>query len=794
MLLSVWLLAITLSHAQIFNDSSSIVFENVQQVKYKVADINNDASMDIVVLKSGNGISTIERYFGQQVELLLSDTTLNILDIQVADLNNDNHLDLILVTKAEGREILQVLFQSENRVFNQWSIVDTTSVLQYSIGDINKDGVRDILYSNNENELKAKFFDEGIWNDSVADLPDFNVQTFVHFDANNKMGDELIFSDVEKVNLVRWDSGWSVVDSVIAEFPTNNLSFGDIDDNGFFDLGVYHNDSYHILLSNSEPITIEVGQYINTNSWLYDFNSDGRTDFLFTGILEDSTAVLKLFLKEVNGQFILGELKLLERAQSFEVSDIDQDGDLDFFCLQNEENGIVLKILDNVTPATNNGPSVTPQHYAFVEGRKVTLYWTKAADDHTKKENLTYETFIGGYQGLKADIVGPHLFLDSLSMQISAFGNAGLNTKYELNYELPLGICFYGIKTIDNALYAEKGSGSCATGLFAVCDNQEVISFNPCDGDELIIESENETAYFSVNQGFLGITNRLAYQVDGEDKILTSVAGSTNCEDYKIYEIVPLNQLNVFEEEEVIYCLNDEIPFELATPIQVDSVKWIFNNRVVSKDSLLSFSPQVSGLLKLELYNGNCAHTDSINLKVGNPILNIIKPTYHINPGGSAQFEIEASNYETLDWTPSTNLNNSEILTPVASPEEDETYTITIIDALGCEVSGTVQVIINQTTFVPDLFSPNGDGKNDRLLLYDLKHVNSVKFSIYNRSGAKVFESTNLDELTFEGWDGTTNGKEQPVGLYFWRIEGQTKSNTALKANGKSEGVIYLMR
>ena len=57
--------------------------------------------------------------------------------------------------------------------------------------------------------------------------------------------------------------------------------------------------------------------------------------------------------------------------------------------------------------------------------------------------------------------------------------------------------------------------------------------------------------------------------------------------------------------------------------------------------------------------------------------------------------------------------------------------------------------------WVPNIFSPNGDGNNDVLYVRG-KGVQDVLFKVYNRWGEKVFESTSLDD----GWDGTIRGKD----------------------------------
>jgi gliding motility-associated-like protein len=65
--------------------------------------------------------------------------------------------------------------------------------------------------------------------------------------------------------------------------------------------------------------------------------------------------------------------------------------------------------------------------------------------------------------------------------------------------------------------------------------------------------------------------------------------------------------------------------------------------------------------------------------------------------------------------------------------------------------------------YIPNIFSPNGDGNND-LFLVRGEQVSQVDLKIFNRWGNLVFETQEL----LSGWDGRCNGKECPEGVYFY--------------------------
>ena len=87
--------------------------------------------------------------------------------------------------------------------------------------------------------------------------------------------------------------------------------------------------------------------------------------------------------------------------------------------------------------------------------------------------------------------------------------------------------------------------------------------------------------------------------------------------------------------------------------------------------------------------------------------------------------------------------------------------------------------------FVPNAFSPNGDGYNDRFRVQGT-YLTNVTVRVFNRWGEKVYESRNPED----GWDGTYNGEKLPTGPYTYII-------TAKGANGEflqRDGIVTLIR
>jgi gliding motility-associated-like protein len=70
---------------------------------------------------------------------------------------------------------------------------------------------------------------------------------------------------------------------------------------------------------------------------------------------------------------------------------------------------------------------------------------------------------------------------------------------------------------------------------------------------------------------------------------------------------------------------------------------------------------------------------------------------------------------------------------------------------------------------VPNTFTPNGDGINDTWGVPALRYFRGARVQVFDRGGQRLFYSEDVDQK----WDGTFEGKEMPVGSYFWVIEVQ---------------------
>lgn len=144
---------------------------------------------------------------------------------------------------------------------------------------------------------------------------------------------------------------------------------------------------------------------------------------------------------------------------------------------------------------------------------------------------------------------------------------------------------------------------------------------------------------------------------------------------------------------------------------------------------------------------------------------------------------LKATGGVTYTWNPSTWLNNSNIQNPVSLPQNDIEYILTATNIAGCIGTDTILIKlykIDPDMYVPNAFTPNGNGTNDvlRPILIGMKDL--TYFRVYNRWGVLMFSTTEKGK----GWNGRYNGKAQDPATYVWMAEGVTYKGEARRKKG----------
>lgn len=143
-------------------------------------------------------------------------------------------------------------------------------------------------------------------------------------------------------------------------------------------------------------------------------------------------------------------------------------------------------------------------------------------------------------------------------------------------------------------------------------------------------------------------------------------------------------------------------------------------------------------------------------------------PSFVVPQGTVLQLKPTANDSTVVSfvWSPSNNLSSANILRPMVNAISDQVYTLTAYGPGGCNATDQMSVKILKPVKIPNVFSPNGDGINDKWMISNLSDYPGAYVEIFNRYGQRIFYSSGYNDP----WDGTYNGKPMPVATYYYVI------------------------
>ncbi|MBL1233792.1 MAG: gliding motility-associated C-terminal domain-containing protein [Flavobacteriales bacterium] len=246
-----------------------------------------------------------------------------------------------------------------------------------------------------------------------------------------------------------------------------------------------------------------------------------------------------------------------------------------------------------------------------------------------------------------------------------------------------------------------------------------------------------------------------------DDSTMTAYITVTNC-------TTPTAGFSISDNE---ICAGECIDF---TDMSTAATSWLWTFNGGSPSTSTDQNPTnicfgTDGVYSIELIASNSFGSDTITDTV------TVHPTPIVNAGSNVTITLgnntilnATGSNGSYSWTPPTWLSCPTCPSTTSTPEETITYTVIVVDSNGCSASDQVTVFIEfeNVIWVPNIFSPNGDGSNDILYVRG-KGVADLNFFVYDRWGEKVFETTSLDI----GWDGKFRGKDMNKAVFVYYLE-----------------------
>ncbi len=203
----------------------------------------------------------------------------------------------------------------------------------------------------------------------------------------------------------------------------------------------------------------------------------------------------------------------------------------------------------------------------------------------------------------------------------------------------------------------------------------------------------------------------------------------------------------------------------------------IFGEGLTSTDTI--FENIAGGIYNVLIEDKNaCILKTSVIVGQPNPILISLPPDTDLPMGCSLELstQIIADFPYQIQWTPAFGLDCFNCEDPRTQPLQDIVYQIAVLDSTGCAVMDSIRisVIKNYGVYIPNTFSPNGDGTNDHFEIFTGKDVEEIlSFTIFNRWGAVIFQKNNFSPGDPNArWDGhfLQNGYNPGVFVYLVKV------------------------
>lgn len=255
-----------------------------------------------------------------------------------------------------------------------------------------------------------------------------------------------------------------------------------------------------------------------------------------------------------------------------------------------------------------------------------------------------------------------------------------------------------------------------------------------------------------------------------------SAAGCLHDTIIKLNTIHP-QPLAAFTTDKIDVCIGGSFNFTDRTdPLDgtITQWNWTLDDGNVRNTPVFTYTYGAEGSYKVGLFTFNshgCRSTTANTTVYVNPYPGAnAGPDKFVLEGGQVMLTpaVPAGINVTYLWSPAATLNNATISNPLASPKDDITYTLVVTSDKGCAARpDQVFVKVLKMPAIPNIFSPNGDGIHDR---WGIEHLNTypgATIDVYNRYGQLVFHSVGYNTQ----WDGKANGKDVPVGTYYYVID-----------------------
>jgi len=342
-----------------------------------------------------------------------------------------------------------------------------------------------------------------------------------------------------------------------------------------------------------------------------------------------------------------------------------------------------------------------------------------------------------------------------------------------------------------NTSYFVLASGTCNTTL---CASVNITANAPADATILSTSPVclSEPAYNLLatdsngTWSGTGITNTATGLFDpataglGNHEIIYTISGI--CGDTDTLSLMVVSAMDATISPAGPFCMNSS-----ATILNAVTTGGTWSGSGITNTSTGAFNPNAAGIGTHSIIytiTGSCGNADTISVTINQPpsasVASVAESCVGANNGTATTTASGGTAPYSYLWENAATSSNISALAPGQ-------YTVIITDANGCADKDTAYIsagtiaceTIIPAVYIPNAFSPNGDGNNDVLFVRG-QGISILELRIYDRWGEKVFETTELSN----GWDGTFKGKMMDQGVFVYTMYVQFTDGTVKDDKG----------
>lgn len=175
-------------------------------------------------------------------------------------------------------------------------------------------------------------------------------------------------------------------------------------------------------------------------------------------------------------------------------------------------------------------------------------------------------------------------------------------------------------------------------------------------------------------------------------------------------------------------------------------------------------NPRVDTIYHLTLFNGPCKSEGSYSITVYPvPTLTVTPQRIEILPGETALLTSLSDTIST--WYPYLNLSCNICNQTMAAPDSNTVYYAVVSNKYGCRKIDSVTVNVTPSLYIPNCFTPDGDGLNDLFKPVFSGYV-ETELMIFDRWGEMIFRTKEL----YGGWNGQKKEVPCELGVYTYKL------------------------